>query len=95
MTQVNHLLQPLRAEIDMIDQQLIKLLNQRAAISVTIGQIKKSDPTCVLDIKDDNREKNILANITQQNIGPLNDDQLIKLFECIMSQSRDLQSMIS
>lgn len=95
MNEANHQLQAFRTDIDILDQKLVELLNQRATISIKIGHVKKSHPTHVLDIKDSEREKHILFHIQQHNTGPLSNEQLTELFECIMSQSRDLQSNLS
>lgn len=94
MTEAHDKLQLLRSQIDLIDEQLVTLLNQRATLSIEIGSVKKSDPVCAIEIKDNLREKNILLKITEQNAGPLSNNQLTELFESIMSQSCDLQRAI-
>ena len=38
---LNSRLKPLRERIDVIDAQLIALLNQRAAVALEVGEVKK------------------------------------------------------
>ena len=92
MSDITNKLHTLRWQIDAIDEKLVELLNQRANICIEVGRIKKSDPNHVIEIKDEQREHDILTKITAQNKGPLNDEQLIELFNCMMAQSRDLQA---
>ena len=92
MSDTYNKLHTLRWQIDAIDEKLVELFNQRATICIDVGRTKKSDPNSVIEIKDHQREHDILTKITTQNKGPLSDEQLIELFNCIMAQSRDLQA---
>lgn len=95
MSITDHQLNTLREKIDAIDAQLVHLLNERAAISVQIGQAKKSHPSFAHGIQDHQREELIFSNITNHNTGPLSHDQLLELFQSILSHSRQLQGMDS
>ena len=57
-----------RKRIDEIDQQLVRLLNERAQCAVEIGHLKKA-----LDLPtwQPQREAEILRNIVKANEGPL------------------------
>ena len=57
-----------RARIDEIDRQLLRLLNQRAELSLEIGRAKRqaSEPVLVPE-----REQEILDELTRLNAGPL------------------------
>ncbi|MDQ3700608.1 MAG: chorismate mutase, partial [Chloroflexota bacterium] len=60
----------IRDEIDAIDQQLIELLNRRAAASVEVARIKRNgDVTTYVP----SREQEVLNNILAANQGPLNE----------------------
>ncbi|HEY4350616.1 MAG TPA: chorismate mutase, partial [Paraburkholderia sp.] len=39
--ELNSRLKPLRERIDALDAQLIALLNQRAAVALEVGEVKK------------------------------------------------------
>ena len=62
-----------RRRIDEIDQQLVKLLNERSRCAVEIGQIKKkmSQPAWSPE-----REAEILRNVVKANGGPLDNAAL-------------------
>ena len=59
-----------RKRIDEIDEQLLKLLNERSQCAVEIGHLKKkmNQPAWQPD-----RELQILRHVEQSNRGPLDD----------------------
>ena len=77
-----------RRRIDEIDQQLVKLLNERADCAVEIGQIKKkmSQPAWSPE-----REAEILRNVVKANRGPLDNAAIRRLFERIIDEARSLE----
>jgi chorismate mutase len=77
-----------RRRIDEIDQQLVKLLNERAGCAVEIGQIKKkmSQPAWSPE-----REAEILRNVVKANRGPLDNAAIRRLFERIIDEARSLE----
>jgi chorismate mutase len=77
-----------RKRIDEIDQQLVKLLNQRAQCALEIGHLKKA-----LDLPawQPQREADILLNVTKANEGPLDDAAIRRLFERIIDEARSLE----
>ena len=81
-------LESLRKRIDEIDKQLVKLLNERAQVVVEIGKLKnKTDKP----IYAPDREKEVLAKITQANKGPLPDKTLVAIWRELMSGSFALE----
>ncbi|MCI0515425.1 chorismate mutase [candidate division KSB1 bacterium] len=78
----------LRQEIDQLDQQLLSLLNQRAALALKIGAEKIQQN---LPILAPAREQFIYARLTQLNPGPLSNPAIQKIFEAIIIACRDLQ----
>ena len=87
----SHLSQRLRIrrkKIDLIDRKLLSLLNQRLRIALEIGKIKKQMGTKIYDPK---REKEVLERLSPTNRGPLNEDDLKKIFVTIMKVCRRSQ----
>lgn len=77
-----------RKRIDEIDQQLVKLLNERARCAVEIGHIKKqlNQPAW-----QPQRELEILRHVVKSNPGPLDDAAIRRLFERIIDEARSLE----
>jgi chorismate mutase/prephenate dehydratase len=77
-------LEELRKRIDELDNQLVKLLNERARVVVDIGKLKnKTDkPVYAPD-----REKDVFARIIKANEGPLPDKCLTAIWRELMSGS--------
>ncbi len=73
-----------RQEIDRIDRELVRLLNQRAARAIEIGRLKKAEGT---ELYVPSREESILEKVTGWSEGPLSDLQLSSLFRAIMTSS--------
>ena len=77
-----------RKKIDGYDDQILKLLNERAACAVEIGKIKKSQD---IDIYSPEREKSMFTRLTAVNPGPLSEKSIRVLFERIIDESRRLE----
>ena len=77
-----------RKRIDEIDQQLVRLLNERSQCAVEIGHIKKK-----LNVPawQPQREAEILRNVVKSNRGPLDDAAIRRLFERIIDEARSLE----
>lgn len=81
-------LKDLRLEINRIDQQLLKLLNQRAALSLEVGRMKTRQDESIFKPF---REKDVLQALASQNHGPLPQKHLEAIYREILSSSRSLQ----
>jgi chorismate mutase/prephenate dehydratase len=81
-------LENLRARIDALDSQLAHLLQERAAISLRVGQTKGGGESA--PIFAPHREAEVLANV-QAVRGPLNEHALTSIYREILSTSRALQ----
>lgn len=81
-------LEKLRAQIDELDQTIVKLLNERARIVVQIGKLKQASNS---PIYAPDREKAILERIRQLNQGPLPDRCLEAVWRELMSGSFALE----
>lgn len=77
-----------RKRIDEIDQQLVKLLNERSGCAVEIGHIKQK---LNLPAWAPQREAEILRNVVKSNRGPLDDGAIRRLFERIIDEARSLE----
>lgn len=81
-------LEILREEIDRIDYDLVRLLNQRAAIALQIGRTKTQTSLTVFDA---DRERMVIENICAHNKGPLTATDLQSIFTQIIYACRRLQ----
>lgn len=90
MPKNHHDLQQRRAEIDMLDDQLLRLLNQRARVAREMASIKRSSG---LPVYDSVREQLVLQRMRDQNQGPLDTRGLISIFRCIIRESRKIEEI--
>ena len=77
-----------RREIDILDAELLRLLNERARIASELGALKYSSG---LPVYDGRRERQILARLSQTNQGPLDQESISSIFRCIIRESRRLE----
>ena len=77
-----------RARIDEIDRQLLRLLSQRAELSLEIGRAKRESGEPVLVPE---REQEILDELARLNPGPLPAGAIRSIWSEILSASRCLQ----
>jgi len=82
----------LRAEIDRLDSELLKIINQRAVLALRIGELKKESG---LPIFDPGREKKIFQRMKNDNPGPLDDQAIVRLFERVIDESRRLERIMT
>lgn len=88
----DELLRELREKIDRLDAGIVRLLNERAAVSIEIGRIK-CEAGC--DIRDPSREEKIYRNLLEKNGGILPEGSLRNIFREIISASRALQEPLT
>ncbi len=84
-------LKPLRSQIDTIDDRLVALLNERSAIVLEIGKIKKSKNS---HFHTPAREQSIYDRIVANNPGPFPNEALKHVFREIMGGSLSLEKEI-
>lgn len=82
-------LKTLRAEINALDQQLLRLLNARAEIAVEVGHVKAqiNDP----QFYNPAREKEVISQVLAYNHGPLANAQIANIFKAVMASCRALE----
>ena len=78
----------IRQEIDRLDNELLRIFNERAALALRIGEIKKQRD---LPVYDPDREKRIFERMRAANPGPLEDNAIVRLFERVIDESRRLE----
>ena len=78
----------LRERIDVIDNQLVRLLNVRVACAVEIGKLKHE---LGMPVYQPDREKRVLEKVRQSALdlaGPLTSDAVVRIFERIIDEAR-------
>lgn len=81
-------LDPLRKQIDRIDDELVRLLNERAKVVVEIGKVKQQVNA---PIYAPDREKVVLEKVRTLNKGPLSNRSLEAIYREMMSGSFALE----
>lgn len=77
-----------RNEIDVIDERLVKLLNERSKCAIELGRIKRE---LGLAIYSPEREAQVLEHVMTVNGGPLEPEAMRRLFERIIDESRRIE----
>ena len=77
-----------RRKIDELDQQLVRLINQRAECAIEIGRLKRNQD---MPVYEPDRERVIFENIARNNGGPLSNMQLRQIFERLVDVMRQIQ----
>jgi chorismate mutase/prephenate dehydratase len=83
-------LKRLREQIDAIDDDILRLVNQRAAFAREIGELKGGGP-----IYRAEREAQVLRRLQDANPGPLPAEAIAHLYTEIISACRSLEEMLS
>ena len=81
----------LRDAIDRLDEQLVKLLNSRAANALSLGELKKQ---AGMDTYQPEREITVLKHARSVNDGPLENSAITRLFERIIDENRRLEGFL-
>ncbi len=82
----------IRTRIDLLDDVLLRIFNERARLALEIGHLKKGMD---LPVFDPAREKRIFARMKDDNPGPLDDGAIVRLFERVVDESRRLERIMS
>ena len=79
-----------RAEINAIDAELLRLLNNRVEIALKVGEVKKRDD---VSLCDPNREQEVLERLCAENTGPLSEQNVTSIFQRIMDECLHAQQL--
>lgn len=74
-----------RTEIDRVDEDLLRLFNERAHYAIEIGLEKRR---LGLPIEVPEREAAIIRQMVADNHGPLDGEAVERLFEAVIAESR-------
>ena len=88
-------IEELRSRIDVIDDQLVRLLNVRVACAVEVGRLKHEDG---LPIYQPERESQVLAKVRQsatELAGPLTAEAVVRIFERVIDEARRAERVAS
>jgi chorismate mutase/prephenate dehydratase len=83
-------LKQLREQIDRLDDELLKLANQRAVLAQQIGHLKEDGV-----ILRPEREAQVLLRLQKINSGPLSNAAVAQMFTEVMSQCRALEAPLT
>jgi chorismate mutase len=81
-------IEDLRNRIDVIDQQLVRLLNVRVACAVEVGRLKHD---MGLAVYQPDREAQVLGAVrtaATEMAGPLTAEAVVRIFERIIDEAR-------
>ena len=81
-------IEELRGAIDAVDCQLVKLLNERAVLSLEIRGLK---PEVHWGLYDPKREEEIFTNLARCNDGPIYAENLKEIYEAILHVMKELR----
>jgi chorismate mutase/prephenate dehydratase len=82
-------LRALRAQIDAVDREMLALLNRRASLAQTVGEVKKKEGSVVFRPE---REAQVIDALKAANPGPLGSDSVAPIWREIMSACRALET---
>ena len=77
-----------RKKIDELDERIVALISERAEAAKAIGALKKDTELPVYEPK---REQEVIRHVKRVNKGPLDDSELIHIYERLMDVMRTLQ----
>lgn len=77
-------LESLREQIDAVDRQLQDLLNHRAGLAHAVAVVKRAEDPAPVFYRPE-REAQVLARIKERNKGPIDAEDMARLFREVMS----------
>lgn len=81
-------LEDLRQKIDNVDNEILKLINERAKLAIKIGEIKRLQGK---DIYVPDREQTVYRRLVKKNKGPISEKALRAIYKEIMANSLALE----
>ncbi len=80
----------LRRQIDQVDEAIVKSLNERAKLVLSIKSLKSRQG---VPIYDPRREEEIFEHLARANHGPLYDDDVKEIYEKILQVMKALEEL--
>jgi chorismate mutase len=88
-------IEDLRSRIDVIDEQLVRLLNVRVACAVEVGRLKHE---AGIAIYQPDRETQVLTRVkasATELAGPLEAEAVVRIFERVIDEARRAERQAS
>jgi chorismate mutase len=83
-------LELLRAEIDTLDVEIVRLLNRRATLGLAAGHAKTRSGRPLTDAE---RERDVLVRISLANEGPFPQAELLALYRQLIETIKHLEEI--
>jgi chorismate mutase len=83
-------LEALRSQIDDLDVQIVRLLNDRARLGLQAGRAKVRSGRPVADSE---REREVLVRVAMANDGPMPQDAVLALFHQLIETIKRLEEL--
>jgi chorismate mutase/prephenate dehydratase len=80
----------LRAQIDALDVEIVRLLNRRARLGLDAGRAKVRSGRPVADSE---REREVMIRVAMANDGPLPQDALLALYRQLIETIKRLEEL--
>jgi chorismate mutase-like protein len=77
-----------RRKIDVLNEELLALLNERAKCALEIGRLKQEAGQPMYAPE---REAAVLSHLKERNEGPLTNSAIHHIFQAIITESRQLE----
>jgi chorismate mutase len=77
-----------RQKIDELDEQIVRLISKRAEAAKAIGELKRG---AQLPVYEPGREQSVFDHVRAVNPGPLDDVEMLHVYERIIDVMRTLQ----
>jgi chorismate mutase len=77
-----------RNKIDELDEQIVRLISQRAEAARAIGDLKSAS---ALPVYEPKREQQVFDHVCRSNPGPLDNAEMLHVYERIIDVMRTLQ----
>jgi chorismate mutase len=81
-------IEELRNRIDVIDDQLVRLLNVRVACAVEVGRLKHEAGLPIYQPEREAQVLNGVRNSATELAGPLTAEAVVRIFERIIDEAR-------
>jgi chorismate mutase/prephenate dehydratase len=81
-----------REEIDRLDAELLRMLNQRATLALDLAKVKQG---LGWEIQDPERERQVLLRVTDSNPGPFDCHGIKRIFRRIICESRRMEKELN
>lgn len=81
-------IEKLRHRIDQLDEEILRLLNERMRVVEEVGAVKKNRG---LSVTDAARERDVLSRLGKANTGPLPDSSVKNIYREIFSAAKNLE----